>query len=34
MRANLGEPASDEQVSEWELGKNQCAVSSPRPAGA
>jgi glyoxylase-like metal-dependent hydrolase (beta-lactamase superfamily II)/rhodanese-related sulfurtransferase len=30
---NLGAGASDEQISEWELGKNQCAVS-PRPAGA
>ncbi len=34
IRVNLGEPASDEQVSEWELGKNQCAVSSTRLAGA
>jgi glyoxylase-like metal-dependent hydrolase (beta-lactamase superfamily II) len=30
---NLGAEASDEQISEWELGKNQCAVSA-RPAGA
>ena len=34
IRVNLGEPASDEQISEWELGKNQGAVSSPKPAGA
>ncbi len=30
---NLGAEASDEQISEWELGKNQCAVSA-RPARA
>ena len=34
IRVNLGEAASDELISEWELGKNQCAVSAPRPAGA
>ena len=28
IRVNLGAPASEEQISEWELGKNQCAASS------
>jgi glyoxylase-like metal-dependent hydrolase (beta-lactamase superfamily II)/rhodanese-related sulfurtransferase len=34
IRVNLGAPASEEQVSEWELGKNQCAASARRAAGA
>jgi glyoxylase-like metal-dependent hydrolase (beta-lactamase superfamily II) len=33
-RVNLGAPASEEMVSEWELGKNQCAASARRAAGA
>lgn len=28
VRVNLGAEASDEQISEWELGKNQCAAAS------
>jgi glyoxylase-like metal-dependent hydrolase (beta-lactamase superfamily II)/rhodanese-related sulfurtransferase len=32
IRLNLGGQASEEQVTEWELGKNQCAASAP-PAG-
>jgi glyoxylase-like metal-dependent hydrolase (beta-lactamase superfamily II)/rhodanese-related sulfurtransferase len=34
IKVNLGAPASEEQVSEWELGKNQCAASARRAAGA
>jgi glyoxylase-like metal-dependent hydrolase (beta-lactamase superfamily II) len=34
IQVNLGTPASEEQVSEWELGKNQCAVSASRAGGA
>jgi hypothetical protein len=34
IQVNLGTPASDEQVSEWELGKNKCAVSASRAGGA
>jgi len=26
IRVNLGAPASEEQIAEWELGKNQCAA--------
>jgi glyoxylase-like metal-dependent hydrolase (beta-lactamase superfamily II)/rhodanese-related sulfurtransferase len=26
IRVNLGAPASEEKISEWELGKNQCAA--------
>jgi glyoxylase-like metal-dependent hydrolase (beta-lactamase superfamily II) len=28
VKVNLGAPASDEHVAEWELGKNQCAASA------
>jgi glyoxylase-like metal-dependent hydrolase (beta-lactamase superfamily II) len=31
---NLGAEASDEQISEWELGKNQCAASARKAGGA
>jgi glyoxylase-like metal-dependent hydrolase (beta-lactamase superfamily II) len=31
VRVNLGTEASDEQVSEWELGKNQCAAAVHLP---
>jgi glyoxylase-like metal-dependent hydrolase (beta-lactamase superfamily II)/rhodanese-related sulfurtransferase len=34
IKVNLGAPASEEQISEWELGKNQCAASTRRAAGA
>ena len=34
IKLNLGAPASEEQISEWELGKNQCAASTRRAAGA
>jgi glyoxylase-like metal-dependent hydrolase (beta-lactamase superfamily II)/rhodanese-related sulfurtransferase len=34
IRLNLGARASEEQVAEWELGKNQCAASSPRAGRA
>jgi glyoxylase-like metal-dependent hydrolase (beta-lactamase superfamily II)/rhodanese-related sulfurtransferase len=34
IKVNLGTPASEEQISEWELGKNQCAASARRTAGA
>ena len=34
IRLNLGAPASDEQIAEWELGKNQCAASARGPARA
>ena len=32
IRLNLGGAASEEQISEWELGKNQCAASVRAPA--
>lgn len=34
IKVNLGASASDEKISEWELGKNQCAASAKRAAGA
>jgi glyoxylase-like metal-dependent hydrolase (beta-lactamase superfamily II)/rhodanese-related sulfurtransferase len=34
IRVNLGAPASEEKISEWELGKNQCAASAKKAAGA
>jgi glyoxylase-like metal-dependent hydrolase (beta-lactamase superfamily II) len=34
IKVNLGAPASEEMVSEWELGKNQCAASAKKAAGA
>ncbi|MFI4943494.1 MAG: MBL fold metallo-hydrolase [Burkholderiales bacterium] len=34
IELNLGAHASEEQVAEWELGKNQCAASSPRAGRA
>jgi glyoxylase-like metal-dependent hydrolase (beta-lactamase superfamily II) len=34
IRVNLGAPASEDEVAEWELGKNQCAASVQRAAGA
>jgi glyoxylase-like metal-dependent hydrolase (beta-lactamase superfamily II) len=34
IRVNLGASASEEQISEWELGKNQCAASAKKAAGA
>lgn len=34
IRLNLGARASEEQISEWELGKNQCAASVKRPPAA
>jgi glyoxylase-like metal-dependent hydrolase (beta-lactamase superfamily II) len=33
-RVNLGGAADEESLVEWELGKNQCAVSARRAAGA
>jgi glyoxylase-like metal-dependent hydrolase (beta-lactamase superfamily II)/rhodanese-related sulfurtransferase len=33
IKVNLGAPATEEKICEWELGKNQC-VASARPAGA
>jgi glyoxylase-like metal-dependent hydrolase (beta-lactamase superfamily II)/rhodanese-related sulfurtransferase len=33
IKVNLGAPASEEKISEWELGKNQCAASA-QTAGA
>jgi glyoxylase-like metal-dependent hydrolase (beta-lactamase superfamily II) len=33
IRVNLGAPATEEKVSEWELGKNQCAASAKKAAG-
>jgi hypothetical protein len=33
IRVNLGAPASEEKISEWELGKNQCAASAKKGAG-
>jgi glyoxylase-like metal-dependent hydrolase (beta-lactamase superfamily II)/rhodanese-related sulfurtransferase len=32
IKVNLGQPAGEEQISEWELGKNQCAASARRAA--
>jgi len=34
IQVNLGAPASDEQISLWELGKNQCAASAAGAARA
>ena len=34
IKVNLGASASEEQISEWELGKNQCAASARKAAGA
>jgi glyoxylase-like metal-dependent hydrolase (beta-lactamase superfamily II)/rhodanese-related sulfurtransferase len=34
IQVNLGAPASEEKISEWELGKNQCAASAKKAAGA
>lgn len=34
IRVNLGSEASEEKISEWELGKNQCAASARKAAGA
>jgi glyoxylase-like metal-dependent hydrolase (beta-lactamase superfamily II) len=34
IKVNLGAQASEEQLTEWELGKNQCAASVHRQAGA
>jgi glyoxylase-like metal-dependent hydrolase (beta-lactamase superfamily II)/rhodanese-related sulfurtransferase len=34
IRVNLGGAASEESISEWELGKNQCAASAKKAAGA
>jgi glyoxylase-like metal-dependent hydrolase (beta-lactamase superfamily II)/rhodanese-related sulfurtransferase len=34
IKVNLGAPASEEKISEWELGKNQCAASARQAAGA
>jgi glyoxylase-like metal-dependent hydrolase (beta-lactamase superfamily II) len=34
IRTNLGEPASEDAIAEWELGKNQCAVAGKGPAAA
>jgi glyoxylase-like metal-dependent hydrolase (beta-lactamase superfamily II) len=34
IKVNLGGPASEEQICEWELGKNQCTASTRRAAGA
>lgn len=34
IRVNLGAPADEERISEWELGKNQCAASARRAGGA
>jgi len=34
IKLNLGGQASEEQVSEWELGKNQCAASAQRAGRA
>ena len=33
IKVNLGAPASEEKISEWELGKNQCAASARSAAG-
>ncbi|HEX9185447.1 MAG TPA: MBL fold metallo-hydrolase [Vicinamibacteria bacterium] len=32
IRVNLGAPATEEKLSEWELGKNQCAASAKKEA--
>jgi glyoxylase-like metal-dependent hydrolase (beta-lactamase superfamily II)/rhodanese-related sulfurtransferase len=34
IRVNLGAPATEEQICEWELGKNQCAASARKAGGA
>jgi glyoxylase-like metal-dependent hydrolase (beta-lactamase superfamily II)/rhodanese-related sulfurtransferase len=34
IKLNLGGRASEEQIAEWELGKNQCAASAARPGRA
>lgn len=34
IKVNLGASASEEKISEWELGKNQCAASARSAAGA
>jgi glyoxylase-like metal-dependent hydrolase (beta-lactamase superfamily II) len=34
IKVNLGAAASEETISEWELGKNQCAASAKKAAGA
>jgi len=34
IKVNLGASASEEKISEWELGKNQCAASAKGPARA
>ena len=34
IKLNLGAQASEEQVAEWELGKNQCAASAQRAGRA
>ena len=34
IKVNLGAPATEEKISEWELGKNQCAAAAKRAAGA
>ena len=34
IEVNLGAAASEEKISEWELGKNQCAASAKKAAGA
>jgi glyoxylase-like metal-dependent hydrolase (beta-lactamase superfamily II) len=34
IKLNLGGSASEEQISEWELGKNRCAAAVGAPSGA
>jgi glyoxylase-like metal-dependent hydrolase (beta-lactamase superfamily II) len=34
IRVNLGATASEEKITEWELGKNQCAASARKASGA
>ena len=34
IKVNLGASATEEKISEWELGKNQCAASARKAAGA
>jgi len=34
IKVNLGAPATEEKISEWELGKNQCAAAASKSAGA
>ena len=34
IQVNLGAPATEEKISEWELGKNQCAAAAKKAAGA